>query len=176
MRPITRDDESGAVLILAVVFMIVVALMLVALLNLSSNDLLNTSNLLSEQSLEYSASGATNAAIQNVRYNPTTFTGPGQNCLPGQSSITLTYTLPIYVDCVSVTNPAPPAQQIFFPPITREVTFYACVTGSCSAGNAHDVITATVDYVDGQACTTSSTGACGTQLSIKTWLVDLAGH
>jgi hypothetical protein len=176
MKPVRRADEGGAILVLAVIFMIIVALMLLALLNLSGNDLLNTSNLLSQQSLEYSAGGATNTAIENVRYNPSVYSSSGQNCLAGVTSISLTYKLPIFVDCVSVTNPAPPAPQIFLPPITREVIFYACVTGSCSPGSPNDVITATVDFVDGPTCSTSSTGACGSQLSIKSWLVSGAGH
>ena len=115
MEPVTRNEESGAVLILAVVFMVVVAFMLMALLNLSSNDLLNTSNLLSEQSLEYSARRGHQRRHPERAVQPDDVHRLGPELPAGSSSITLTYTKPIYVDCVSVTNPAPPRPAELLP-------------------------------------------------------------
>ena len=64
--------EDGAVLVLALVFMIVIALVLLGVVTLSGNDLLNTSHLLDQQSLEYSSSGGmqrrhTNGALHQHR-------------------------------------------------------------------------------------------------------------
>ncbi|HUA94959.1 MAG TPA: hypothetical protein VMB82_05475 [Acidimicrobiales bacterium] len=175
MGPRRTRGEDGATLLLALIFMVAVGLILTAILSLSGNDLANTSNLLSQQSLEFSAGGAVNAAIENVRYDPVAFASPGQNCLPG-ASVQLSYKLPISVDCVSVRNPTPPAPQAFVPPVTREVTFYACVTASCPATSTKNVVTATVDYVDQPTCSSTSTSTCGSQFSIKSWLVDTADN
>ncbi len=65
--------EDGAVLVLALVFMIVIALVLVGIVTLSGNDLRNTTNLLNQQSVEYRSSGAMDIAIQTVRYTNNNF-------------------------------------------------------------------------------------------------------
>jgi hypothetical protein len=63
-----RHDEAGLTLLLALVFLVTVSMVLLALLDFTSSDLLNSSNLKSQASLEYAADGATDAAVQWVRY------------------------------------------------------------------------------------------------------------
>jgi hypothetical protein len=63
-----RGDETGAVLILALVFLLVAGVIIGSLVTWSSDDLLNTSNLQGSRSLVYSAGGATDIAIQGARY------------------------------------------------------------------------------------------------------------
>ncbi len=99
-----RRDESGAALILALVFVIVGALSLGALLTFAGSALLNTANLASARALDYAADGATDIAIQAVRYTPDAYqqpTGlpltPPQNCL-GPSSVKIDGYL-MAVDC-----------------------------------------------------------------------------
>ena len=60
--------ESGAILILALVFLLVAGVIIGSLVTWSSNDILNTSNLQGGRSLVYSADGATDVAIQSARY------------------------------------------------------------------------------------------------------------
>jgi hypothetical protein len=67
--PTERRDETGAVLVLALVFLLVAGGVIGSLVTWSSNDLLNTSNLQGGRSLAYSAGGATDVAIQSARYN-----------------------------------------------------------------------------------------------------------
>lgn len=81
-------DESGAVLILALVFLVVAALSLVALVTFAGTGLLNTANLKRLRALEYASSSATDIAIQAVRYSGDAYdTATGtpvstpQNCL-----------------------------------------------------------------------------------------------
>ena len=61
-------DETGAVLVLALIFLLVAGVIIGSLVSWSSNDLLNTSNLQGARSLAYSAGGATDVAIQSARY------------------------------------------------------------------------------------------------------------
>jgi hypothetical protein len=77
--PIRGKDEAGVTLILALVFLITIGVTLAALLDLATNDVLNTSNLKSQSSLEYAADGATDATIQWVQYGGRT----SQNCSEG---------------------------------------------------------------------------------------------
>jgi hypothetical protein len=99
-----RRDESGAALILALVFVIVGALSLGGLLTFAGSALLDTANLKSARALDYAADGATDIAIQAVRYTPDAYqkpTGrpltPPQNCL-GPSSVQIDGYL-VAVDC-----------------------------------------------------------------------------
>jgi hypothetical protein len=155
--------------VLALVFMVVIALMLVAVVQFSGNDLLNTSNLLKEQALEYGAEGGANVAIQTVRYSNDTYsyTNPGP-CFSGNSAITTGSHAPgVYVSCESVatTNTG----------VSREISFYVCLSQSgCSVTNY--VVSATVDFVDGTTCSTGSISACGATESIKSWLVHNANN
>lgn len=163
MRRAIRSDE-GAILILALVFMIVVALMLVALVSFAGNDLTNTSNLLQQQALEYGAQGATNVAIQTVRYSDNSYQTLASCLSPNSAIPTGTNAPAVYVSCQSVL-PLPSNSGA-----SREINFYACLSKSgCSATNY--VVWATVDFVDGATCATGSISTCGTPESVKSWLV-----
>lgn len=125
-RRLAGRDESGAVLILALVFLVVAALALVGLVVFSGTQIVNTSNLKKQRGLDYAVNSATQIAIQAVRYSPNYYGGlPGspppapQNCL-GQTRVafsatgqpTLPPTTPrafeISVDCQgTATSPIP---------------------------------------------------------------------
>ena len=164
-RP-TTSCQDGAVLVLALVFMIVIALVLLGVVTLAGNDLLNTSHLLDQQSLEYRSSGATQVAIQTVRYTNTVFNGG--SCLSSNTPIQIGQNAPpVYVDCSTVPHNLLPADT----GVSREVDFYACGTSSTSCSSTNYTVWATVDFVDGPTCASGSIGACGTSESIKSWLV-----
>lgn len=162
--------EDGAVLVLALVFMIVIALVLVGVVTLSGNDLRNTSSLLNEQSIEYRSSGAMDIAIQTVRYTDTTFNGG--SCFTSATGIQIGTNSPLmYVDCSTVPHGQLPANT----GVSREVNLYACGTsGGCNSTTY--TLSATVDFVDGPTCAPTSIGACGMSESIKSWLVHNANN
>jgi Tfp pilus assembly protein PilX len=172
-RRLTSHREDGAVLVLALVFMIVIALVLLGVVSLAGNDLLNTSNLLDQQSLEYRSSGAMQVAIQTVRYTNTTFLSPPSSCFTSNTGIQVGQNSPrVYVDCMTVPHSQLPANT----GVSREVNFYACGTSSTSCSSTNYTVWATVDFVDGPTCTSGSFGACGTTESVKSWLVHNANN
>ena len=176
-RTSTRDD-SGAVLVLALIFMIVIALVLVAVVSFAGDGLASTTNLVEQQSLEYRSSGAMQIAIQTVRYTDTTFpTYPSAiptSCFSSNAGVPVGQNSPpVYVDCQTVMHAQLPANT----EISREVYFYACSTSSTNCSSTNYTIEATVDFVDGPGCTTTSFGDCGAGSNgvpgenIKSWLV-----
>jgi hypothetical protein len=75
LRPSNElSGEEGASLIIALVFVLLISLILLAIVTLSGTNILNTANLQNERSLEYSADGEVEAAIQAVRYLDTAST------------------------------------------------------------------------------------------------------
>jgi Tfp pilus assembly protein PilX len=168
----TTRAEDGAVLVLALVFMIVIALVLLGLVTLSGNDLLNTSNLLNQQSLEYRSSGAMRVAIQTVQYTNTSFPKLS-SCFSSATGVQVGQNSPpVYVDCMTVPHSQLPANT----GVSREINFYACGTSSTSCSSTNYTVWATVDFVDGPTCATGAIGACGITQSIKSWLVHNANN
>ncbi len=163
-----RRDEEGATLVLALVFMIIVALVLLALVTFSGDGILNTSNVLQQQSLEYRSAGAVEVAIQTVRYTDTAYNG-GSCFASGFPTVQIGQALPnnpaVYVTCSTVPVSQLPANT----GVTREINVYAC--GSSSCGPTNYTVWATVDFQDGSTCSATSLGTCGTTESIKSWLV-----
>ena len=87
----SHADDSGAALILALVFLIVAALTLTALVTFAGTGLLDTAGFISQRGLQYGAEGAVEIAIQNVREEPTSYPSL-ENCLgtTPNSSVQLT--------------------------------------------------------------------------------------
>lgn len=73
-------DETGAALILALIFLIVAALTLTALVTFAGTGLLVTAGFTSQRGLQYGAGGAVEIAIQRIRYQPSAYTTLS-NCL-----------------------------------------------------------------------------------------------
>ena len=65
-----RSDEEGAILILALAYLVLVGLVVALLSTWVSNNLNNSSNFTEANSMTVAASGMTDLAIQYVRYNP----------------------------------------------------------------------------------------------------------
>jgi hypothetical protein len=172
-------NEIGAVLILALIFVIVVTLSILGLITFGGTGILNATNLQGERSLEFAADGATTAAIQAVRYSYNTFNQTSeQDCLPDGPVLTMpdnqTMTInhiAMTVDCSEAPPPLPSS-------INRVVIFDACQNAPCIASNS--VVVATVyfddtapsDAYDCSAATNSST--CGSGLTIDSWVVESA--
>jgi Tfp pilus assembly protein PilX len=133
-------DESGAVLILALVFLVVVSVIVGALTEWTTNDLANSANFTATQTVSNSASNAVNLAVQNIRYDPLLYTSVNNTT----TDLTLNASPPDYcwgsgpsqafnmnVYCTTVWNPTSAT--------TRQVTVTACpisrtapVTGTAS--------------------------------------------
>ena len=72
-------DEAGAVLILALAFLLTVGAIVGALAGWITNNLNNSTHFASARSLQYSASNATELAIQGIRYDPSLATTQNAN-------------------------------------------------------------------------------------------------
>jgi hypothetical protein len=181
----THKDEDGAILLLALIFVLILSLSIYGLVTFGGIGIKNTVNLKGQQSLEYAADGATEASIQAVRYSNYAWNYPLGNlqlvdCLPDGAifaapsttpSLTINNT-PITVDCI----PGPPSPASH---VTRVVTFYACpqAVSPCSAANS--VVFATVDFEDvtptgSDQCNNTNIMTCGMGEIITSWVVQTA--
>ncbi len=179
------EDDSGAVLILALVFIIAIALIMLSLLSLTGNDIINASNLQSERSLDYAADGATTASMQAVRYSNTLgSSSAAQPCMPnGASSITVNG-VQVTVDCARGRRPNPmcikpnPSSLMC---TTRVVDFFACggAGSSCTATSQALVLSAQAAFDDYPSspgstdnCSVSTgTETCGIGMAVDSWSV-----
>ena len=80
-------DDTGASLILALIFLIVAALTLTALVSFAGTGLLDTAGFTSQRGLQYGADGAVEIAIQHVRYQAAAYTTLA-NCLGSAATTT----------------------------------------------------------------------------------------
>jgi hypothetical protein len=74
-RKDAASDEAGAVLILALVFLVAVSGMVLALAGSTSNNLLNSVHFTATRTVDNAASNAIEVAVQTIRYTPTLETG-----------------------------------------------------------------------------------------------------
>jgi hypothetical protein len=167
-----RGGEAGAVLILALVFVLAIGLAVVSLANMATNDLVNSMNLNSQRSVEYAADSATSVAVQNVRYSGNPYSSSPSNCLPSGGPLTLNG-VNIWVDCT---------QQQFDPisGVTRVINFYACRSATCSSANA--ILQAEITFDDYSVGNTyscapgSSISTCGTAMTVDSWILETANN
>lgn len=175
IRADVRQNETGAALILALVFVFVVGGVIASLSDFVMNGLNNTTNFSSARSLQYAASSATDLAIQSIRYTP--LLGPQQtlNASPpsycwgsGPSQLlNVDGVASISAWCSTAWTPIAAA--------TRVVTISTCVSSvsaqNCAANPYLQAIVTFDDYPTGTSA--PNTGACvvycGTGLSVTSW-------
>jgi hypothetical protein len=175
-----RRDDSGASLILAMVYIVTVGLIVGTLATWASNDLNNTVVFRGQASLDAAATGMTKLAIQYVRYNPlitnTQQVGVASPPVACWGGTDVTQIQPIDNDQVAVW-----CSTVWQPELatTRVVTFYACAISeskvACSSpGGA--VLTTTVTYDDYPAGKQTakndslcSSVLCGQGMTIGSW-------
>ena len=134
-------DERGSSLILALVYIVAISLIVGALADWAMNDLTNTSHFQNASTLDNAVSGATEVAIQSIRYYPnyanTTSPNYGAcwNLLSGvyASDVTINSDL-VAVWCSTVEN--------LKSPNTRVVTFIACPESASAVSSASAATTA----------------------------------
>jgi hypothetical protein len=173
-------DESGASLILALIFLTVVSLVTVAVVNLAGNDLGNTSNFTGAHAVETAANNANATALQYVRYNfilQTENAFPPAPCWPTQSGQATVLAQGQSVAAWCSTRLTLGAK------VTRVVTISTCLSSvsaqACVLAPRLQSIVAISDYLpksgtDGcvaylNPVSISITG-CGSNLTVKSWV------
>lgn len=188
--PHARRDQRGAVLILALIYIVAVSVVVGALAYWATNDLNNSTVFLSASQQSYAANAATEAAVQAIGQNPepshptsaydgvNPLTGTGYPSSPGicwgsSSSSTLTIKgVSLSVWCSTVEN----LTNSSGPDGTRVVTFYTCLsTASASQCQQAPLITAVVSFDDypGPKLTTQCNlvpEACGQSATVVSWV------
>jgi Tfp pilus assembly protein PilX len=86
-HPQARDD-SGASLILALIVITVIATVVATLLSMADTSVRATVNLRDQAAASYTADGAIQAAVNNIR-NSTYNAGTGQHCFGGSDTLAL---------------------------------------------------------------------------------------
>lgn len=176
-----RSSEEGAILILALAYLVLISIVVAALTTWVSNDLNNSSKFSSANSITAAASGMTDLAIQYVRYNP--LISNDQAVAPATSQL---------VACWGGTSlkliPVIDGEQVAvwcttsWTPLvatTRTVTFYACpisITANNCAAPDNALLTAIVVYDDYPPAPARSapiqdlcTVFCGEGMTIQSW-------
>jgi IPT/TIG domain len=175
-------DESGAVLILALVFLVAVSVIVGALTEWTTNDLKNSANFAATETVNTSASNAVNLAVQNIRYHPLLYTSVNNTT----TALTLNASPPSYcwgsgpsqafnmnVYCTTVWNPTSAN--------TRQVTVTACPTSwaaswtagqsSCPQAPLLQAIVTFDDYPSGVSAPSNVQCVvfCGSAMTINDW-------
>jgi hypothetical protein len=129
------DDESGAVLILALMFLVVIALLVGGLASWTANGLRDTLTFQQERTSQYALTSTTQVAIQSIRYTPLLGANQTVNASPptycwgssadsyGGTELT-TQNTPVEVYCSTVWTPTSK--------FTRVVTISACLQSQLS--------------------------------------------
>ena len=185
---ISAENETGAVLILALIFLIVVGGVVGSLATWATNDLKNTSNFASARSLQYAASSVTETAIADIRYTPLLSTtwnatlqapaSPPAACWGSGSSSGLSID-GYNVDVWCSTNWTPSSAN------SRTVTFYACpvttaqasqsstaIATSCAANPNLEAVVTFGDYPSGVSRPNPAECQvyCGQSMTVNSWL------
>lgn len=170
-------SDSGASLILVLVFLLLGSLLVGGLATMAANDLLNSGNFAKARSLSYDATSAIDVAVQSIRYTPlltptgTLNASPPSPCWPNNSEPN---TLPttggnhFHVWCSTMWTPTSAD--------TRTVTLSACLSSVSAVKCAyHPLVQEAVsfdDYPPGgappthEACSTY----CGESMTVDKWV------
>jgi hypothetical protein len=184
--------EEGAILILALTYLVAVALIVALLSTWAIDDLNNSSHFRAASSLTLAATDMTDVAIQYIRYNPSIstsqpvapYSNPAEACWGGSAGGGGISAIPVIdgdqvaVWCSTVWNPL---NQLLngIPNVTRDVTFFACSTAvSVSAISCENdpLLTAEVDFDDYPPAPARSAPIqtlcsvyCGSGMEIASW-------
>jgi IPT/TIG domain len=176
-----RQDESGAVLILALVFLLAVSLIVTGLLTFVGTSLNDTGTYSTDRYVQNAATDAVNLAISNTRYSFDPYSllnaATPQSCLsPNYPVANETTSIAVYCSMVWQPNNANG--------YTRTITYSACISGatvtatSCAATPLLQAIVAFDDNPPGSAplttnppqCTSIQNGGnCGETMTQLSW-------
>lgn len=178
------QNDSGNVLVLALVFLVVVGTVVGSLVFGIGNDLSNVQNLKSSRTLNYAVSGAANVAAWSGRFVYTPQTSNASICTgvptsSGVSSLQVNNEW-IAVWCKATLNQANPVIH----QINREYEIWACLTAPTvatpstqAACTASPALYAQIFFNDVPSsgtlggCSSTSTSTCGLSLTVAKWIV-----
>jgi hypothetical protein len=187
------EDESGALLILALIFMTVISVICASLTVWATNDLNNTSKFASALSLQDASNSITQLALQDVRYN---FTTPTLNASPPAPCWTPQSGPPVSQALFNFENVAVWCSTQWNPLLsdTRVVTFSTCpdagnvpipsgtpaatIAADAAACQAAPFLQAVVDFDDfpstisASNCSPLGNSTCGTTFAVESWAFD----
>ena len=182
-----QRSERGSSLILALVYIVSIGLIVGALADWAMNDLTNTTHFQNANKMDNAISGATEVAIQSVRYYPN-YSGPGYGNCWNPPSGTYAAEVPFTADNNDLVGVWCSTVEKLQSPNTRTVTFAACLetatslnlanyASSASNCEAHPTLLAVVvfdDYPSGGGGLLSSTctggqGVCGFAATTNQW-------
>jgi hypothetical protein len=182
-----RDDERGAALILAIVFLFAFGMLFTALGGFATNSLHNTTNFRTQRTTLTNAETMATASMQYLRssygssdafYSQTPqYPCPGTSSNIPSSDPRISGNDPVQLTCVATVN------TVLNSSSSRVVDFYACsgVSGaSCVNAKAPVLLLhAEVIYDDystsgDRSCNSSTSTSCGTGMTITTWDIPLA--
>ncbi len=179
-----EHDEPGAILVLALVFLLVGTVVVGALVSALTNDLNNSNTFQSVRSLQYAARSATDFAIQSIRYTPLLSTSQTLNASPpnycwGSGPVSTFQTIDgvsgMTVWCSTVWNPTSAE--------TRVVTFSTCLLPSnlasyqdaaaqCEQNPFLQAVVTFDDYPPGISAPTTAECVvyCGASMAVNSWV------
>jgi hypothetical protein len=166
--------DSGAVLVLALVFVVAVSLVVAGIVTWSGNDIKNAVNFKTARTELYAADGATQVAIWNIRYVFPASQTPGF-CAGGTDPFTINGEA-IDVWC-NITSLSPASSK------SRVVVLTAFLAGQCGStsctGNPFVRAQVTFDDISpttlsNQCTSTTVQSSCGSSMSVDSWIVQPA--
>jgi hypothetical protein len=185
------DDESGALLILALVFLTVISVLCASLSMWATNNLNNTGKFATALSIQSASNSVTQLAVQDVRYNfmdSTLNQSPPQPCWTPDASLApvsqqqfgIEPVVNVAVWCSTQWNPLSAN--------TRVVTFSACPEPAFASGTTvaainqaatvcalNPFLQAVVEFDDfpntisAANCSPQSNMTCGTTFTVLSW-------
>jgi hypothetical protein len=172
-------DESGAILLLALIFMVVTALVITSLAAWEGNDINNIGALKFGRSVLYSSEGAIQVATANTRYTfPVSSAGfcPNTSAQASTNPFTMD-TVSVDVWCTTVFNP--PTCPTGVGICSRQETLSAypaaeCTSTSCSGSWYVQAVVYFDDFSSSKVNDCSLAGAqstCGSTMTVYSWIV-----
>jgi hypothetical protein len=190
--PIEARGETGAVLILVMIFLVVVSVLVGTLSSWAINDLNNVAAFQNNGSKLYAAGGATQVAIRSSRYTlPSCLNGSTTSCsyvCPSSATPVLINGLYIQDWCAITIDLGATTRQVvlsacLMPSSSSSLTGFDSSTGECKIyGTSTEVpvlLTATVDFDDNPPNATPATppctsvaneSTCGLKMTIVSWV------
>jgi hypothetical protein len=175
-------DDGGAILVLALLFLLVVGGLIGSLSTWATNDLNNTKSFATSRTLQYAVSSAMETGIQSIRYTPllssqlpstltpptTTSTSPSFCWGSSSPSQVTVNNLAVAVWCTTIYTPTSAD--------TRVVTLSACPAttsaGQCVASPILQAVVTFGDYPPGYSAPTTVQCQvyCGASMTINSWV------
>lgn len=149
--PSSTGREAGAVLVMALIFLVAIGLVMAALVTLAGTNLLATTNLQNQRDQEAAADAAVDGAIQELRTPSASVACPTPLTHP-----VIVGTVTMDVQCLSQTPPGWTGRVVEFDACAASLTWTACRTSA--------VLRAEVTYDDQPSV--------GAGMDVWSWVVD----